>query len=181
VDLVGAPPPPLRSGFSRQCLNHRRHQQRLSACCQRLPRLPSPSEELLWRQPMPTRNCANRLPAGYGLGDDPRLLLGAPCPPPTSPREDLDAPGILSVSTMLSDHSKPNGETDTEDSQNSWPRERWGQNSAYGIRAPQAQRALPGTMRPGPNPAFVRAAISTGIELSFRARRRRDQRRCGRP
>jgi hypothetical protein len=80
---------------------------------------------------MPTRNSANRLPAGYGLGDDPRPLLGAPCPPPTSPREELDAPGILSVSTMLSDHSKPNGETDTEDSQNSWPRERWGPNSAY--------------------------------------------------
>jgi hypothetical protein len=52
-------------------------------------------------------------------------------PAADQPREDLDAPGILSVSTMLSDHSKPNGETDTEDSQNSWPRERWGQNSAY--------------------------------------------------
>jgi Transposase IS66 family len=80
---------------------------------------------------MPTRNCANRLPAGYGLGDDPRLLLGAPCPPPTSPREDLDAPGIPSVSTMLSDHSKPNGEMNTADSQNCLPGERWERNSAY--------------------------------------------------
>ncbi len=92
---------------------------------------------------MPTRNRANRLPARYGLGDDPRLLLGAPCPPPASPREDLDAPGILSVSTMLSDHSKPNGETDTEDSQNSSPRERWGQNSAYSAEAHDDLRIAP--------------------------------------
>jgi hypothetical protein len=124
MNLPGASSPPFRWELKRQCLNNRRNEQRLRPRCQRLTRLPSPSKELLWRQPMSTRNSTNRLPARHGLGDDPRLVLGTPRPPSPSPREDL-------VSTMLSEHSKPNGEMDTADSQNCSPGERWERNSAY--------------------------------------------------
>jgi hypothetical protein len=129
----GASSPPFRRELKRQCLNNCRNEQRLRPRCQRLARLPSPSKELLWRQPMSTRNSANRLPTRHGLGDDPRLLLGTPRPPSASPREDLDPSGFLNVSTMLSDHSKPNSEMNTADSQNCSPGERWERNSAYPI------------------------------------------------
>jgi hypothetical protein len=80
---------------------------------------------------MPTRNSTNRLLARHGLGDDPRLLLRTPRPPPASAREDLEPPSPLDVSTMLSDHSKPNGETHTADSQKLPQDGRWEQHSAY--------------------------------------------------
>jgi hypothetical protein len=81
----GASSPPFRRELKRQCLNNCRNEQRLRPRCQRLARLPSPSKELLWRQPMSTRNSTNKLPARHGLGDDPRLVLGTPRPPSPGP------------------------------------------------------------------------------------------------
>jgi hypothetical protein len=83
MNLPGASSPPFRRGLKRR-LNYR-NEQRLTPLCQGLTRLPSPSKELLWRQPMSTRNSTNKLPARHGLGDDPRLVLGTPRPPSPGP------------------------------------------------------------------------------------------------
>jgi hypothetical protein len=71
-------------------------------------------------QRLPRHNRCTRRQAAL-RAKPPRTLFRCASP---SPREDL-------VSTMLSEHSKPNGEMDTADSQNCSPGERWERNSAY--------------------------------------------------
>ena len=80
---------------------------------------------------MPPRHGADRLAARHALGNDPRLVLRAPGPSPTRASEYLDPPDRLRDSTMLSVHSKPNGQNQTADSQNYDQSKRWGQNTAY--------------------------------------------------
>src|ERR1700681_4213744 len=92
---------------------------------------------------MASSHGADRISARRDLGDNPRLVLIAPCPPPPGAGKHLQPADWLRDSTMFSVHSKPSGQNQTADSQISTSSGRWPQNTAYGIVtdcAPDAER-----------------------------------------
>jgi hypothetical protein len=73
----------------------------------------------------------HRVSARRDLRDNPRLVLIAPCPPPTDASEHFQPADRLRDSTMFSVHSKPNGQNQTADSQITTSSERWSRDTAY--------------------------------------------------
>ena len=64
------------------------------------PQLTAPAKRpLLRRQPMTPGHGTDRLPARYGLRDNPRLVLVAPLPPTTGSGESFQPPHWLRGST----------------------------------------------------------------------------------
>src|ERR1700738_4754714 len=84
---------------------------------------------------MASSHGADRISARRDLGDNPRLVLIAPCPPPPGAGKHLQPADWLRDSTMFSVHSKPSGQNQTADSQISTSSGRWSQNTAYLITA----------------------------------------------
>src|ERR1700738_353248 len=80
---------------------------------------------------MASSHGADRISARRDLGDNPRLVLIAPCPPPPGAGKHLQPADWLRDSTMFSVHSKPSGQNQTADSQISTSSGRWSQNTAY--------------------------------------------------
>src|ERR1700730_14974668 len=80
---------------------------------------------------MASSHGADRISARRDLGDNPRLVLIAPCPPPPGAGKHLQPADWLRDSTMFSVHSKPSGQNQTADSQISTSSGRWPQNTAY--------------------------------------------------
>src|SRR5580700_1447100 len=92
---------------------------------------------------MPSRDPRNAVAARYNLADDPCLVFLAPRAPPTPTGEHLQPMDRLRDSTMLCDHSKPNGQNQTADSQITASAERCAQNDAYGTTPIAAEKACP--------------------------------------
>src|ERR1700736_1717925 len=129
---------------------------------------------------MASSHGADRISARRDLGDNPRLVLIAPCPPPPGAGKHLQPADWLRDSTMFSVHSKPSGQNQTADSQISTSSGRWSQNTAYGITdfvatevsaaegAPPA--ATPGFTRKilsqmdGPAPGYETLLVEATIE-----------------
>src|ERR1700676_4801910 len=80
---------------------------------------------------MASSHGADRISARRDLGDNPRLVLIAPCPPPPGAGKHPQPADWLRDSTMFSVHSKPSGQNQTADSQISTSSGRWSQNTAY--------------------------------------------------
>ena len=55
-------------------------------------RLPTPGEQLLWRQPVAARDVADQCAVLDALCDDRRFLISRPGAPPTRTGEDLESP-----------------------------------------------------------------------------------------
>src|ERR1700737_3659111 len=80
---------------------------------------------------MASSHGADRISARRDLGDNPRLVLIAPCPPPPGAGKHLQPADWLRDSTMFSVHSKPSGQNQTADSQISTSSGRGSQTTAY--------------------------------------------------
>src|SRR5450631_3518278 len=80
---------------------------------------------------MATSHGTDRVSARRDLGNNPDLVLIAPCPPPSGTGEHFQPPDGLRDSTTFSVHSKPNGQNQTADSQIRTSSGRWAQHTAY--------------------------------------------------
>jgi hypothetical protein len=80
---------------------------------------------------MASSHGTDRISARRDLGNDPGLVLIAPCPPPSSTGEHFQPADWLGDSTMFSVHSKPNGQNQTADSQIRTSSGRWARHTAY--------------------------------------------------
>src|SRR5712675_182886 len=80
---------------------------------------------------MASSHGTDRVSARRDLGNNPGLVLIAPCPPPSGTGEHFQPPDRLGDSTMFSVHSKPNGQNQTTDSQIWTSSGRWAQHTAY--------------------------------------------------
>src|ERR1700738_3703303 len=92
---------------------------------------------------MASSHGADRISARRDLGDNPRLVLIAPCPPPPGAGKHLQPADWLRDSTMFSVHSKPSGQNQTADSQISTSSGRWSQNTAYGRYSVRSMNSWP--------------------------------------
>src|SRR5258708_1752616 len=93
---------------------------------------------------MPPSHRTDRGTARYDLCNDPRLVLCTPPPPTTGSREDFHPTHRLGDSIMHCVHSKPNGQSQTVDSQIRTPSGRWPQNTAYPYTRASTEK-FPGT------------------------------------
>src|ERR1035438_6704112 len=94
---------------------------------------------------MASSHGTDRVSARRDLGNNPSLVLIAPCPPPSGTGEHFQPADRLGDSTIFSVHSKPNGQNQTADSQIRTSSGRWAQHTAYGFRDTECEQSL----RPG--------------------------------
>src|SRR5271167_565312 len=80
---------------------------------------------------MASSHGTDRVSARRDLGNNPCLVLIAPCPPPSGTGEHFQPADRLGDSTIFSVHSKPNGQNQTADSQIRTSSGRWAQHTAY--------------------------------------------------
>ena len=80
---------------------------------------------------MASSHGTDRVSARRDLGNNPGLILIAPCPPPSGTSEHFEPADWLGDSTMFSVHSKPNGQNQTADSQIRISSGRWSRHTAY--------------------------------------------------